>query len=55
MKISDQQLAARGHVTRRGTVECQIYNANFLSGIWGREPFTLTRHRNGDLVLRAFL
>ena len=54
MKISNQQLAAREHVTRRGTVEYQIDNANFPSGIWGLEHFTLTRHRNGDRVLRAF-
>ena len=54
MKISDQQLAAHKHVTRRGTVEYQIDDANFPSGIWGLEHFTLTRHRNGDRVLRAF-
>ena len=54
MKITDQKLAAREHLTRRGTVEYQIDNANFPSGIWGREHFTLTRHRNGDRVLRAF-
>ena len=53
-KINVQQLAAREHVTRRGTVEYQTDNANFLSGIGGREHFTLTRHRNGDRVLRAF-
>ena len=54
MKISAQQLAAREHVARRGTFEYQTDNANFLSGIWGRKHFTLTRHRNGDRVLRAF-
>ena len=54
MKIIDQQLAAREHVTRRDKVECQIDNATVPSGIWGREHFTLTRHRNGDRVLRAF-
>ena len=50
MKITDQRLAAREHATRRGTVEYQIDNAAFPSGIWGREHFTLTRHRNGDRV-----
>ena len=55
MKISAQQLAAREHVTRRGKFEYQTDNANFLSAIWGQEHFTLTRHRNGDCVLRAFL
>ena len=54
MKISAQQLAAREHVTRRGTVEYQTDNAHLLSDIWGREHFTLTRHRNADRVLWAF-
>ena len=54
MKVSGRQLVAREYVTRRGTVEHQIDNANFPSGIWGREHFTLTRHGNGDRVLRAF-
>ena len=54
MKITDQKPAAREHLTRHGTVEYQIDSAAFPSGIWGRERFTLTRHRNGDRVLRAF-
>ena len=54
MKITDQQPATRDHLTRHGTVEYQIDSAAFPSGIWGRERFTLTRHRNGDRVLRAF-
>ena len=54
MKISAQQLAAREHVTRRGKFEYQTDTANFLSALWGQEHFTLTRHRNGDCVLRAF-
>ncbi|MEK9934170.1 MAG: hypothetical protein VW664_10515 [Halieaceae bacterium] len=54
MKITDQQPATREHLTRHGTVEYQIDSAAFPSGIWGRERFTLTRHRNGDRVLRAF-
>ena len=35
MKITDQQLQRGEYVTRRGTVEYQIDNANFPSGIWG--------------------
>ena len=54
MKITDQRLATREHTTRRGTVEYRIDNTDFPSGIWGREHFTLTRHQNGDRVLRAF-
>ena len=54
MKINAQQLAAREHVTRRGTVEYQTDNAKFFSDIWGQECFTFARHRNGDRVLRAF-
>ena len=53
MRVTDQRLAVPEHVTRRGKVEYQIYNWNFPSGIWGREHFTLTRHQNGDRVLRA--
>ena len=54
MKITDQRLASREHATRRGTVEYRIDNVEFPLGIWGREHFTLTRHQNGDRVLRAF-
>lgn len=54
MKITQQTPAIPRHVTRRGTIEYQIDNPAFLSGIWGREHFVLTRHANGDRVLRAF-
>ena len=54
MKIDKQTPAARAHTTRRGTVEYRIDDPNFPGGIWGREHFTLTRHANGDRVLRAF-
>ena len=54
MKITDQKPATREHLTRRGTVEYLIDNSAFPSGVWGREYFTLTRHRNGERVLRAF-
>ena len=54
MKITDQQPATREHLTRHGTIEYQIDSAAFPSGIWGRERFTITRHSNGDRVLRAF-
>ncbi|MEK9625152.1 MAG: hypothetical protein VW103_11375, partial [Halieaceae bacterium] len=54
MKIADQKPATREHLTRRGTVEYLIDNSAFPSGVWGREHFTLTRHHNGDRVLRAF-
>jgi len=54
MKITQQTPATRRHATRRGTIEYRIDNPAFPSGIWGREHFTLTRHANGDRVLRAF-
>ena len=54
MKIGKQTPAARAHTTCRGTVEYRIDDPNFPGGIWGREHFTLTRHANGDRVLRAF-
>ena len=54
MKITQQTPATRRHATRRGTIEYRIDNPAFPSGIWGREHFTLTRHTNGDRVLRAF-
>ena len=54
MKIDHQTPATRDHVTRRGSVEYQISSPAFPHGVWGREDFTLTRHANGDRVLRAF-
>ena len=54
MRIDKQTPAARAHTTRRGTVEYRIDDPHFPGGIWGREHFTLTRHANGDRVLRAF-
>ena len=54
MKIDHQTPATRDHVTRRGSVEYQISIPAFPNGVWGREDFTLTRHANGDRVLRAF-
>ena len=54
MKINDQRPATRRHSTRRGTVEYLIDSSAFPNGTWGREHFTLTRHANGDRVLRAF-
>ena len=50
--IKPQHPAIREHLTRRGTVTYYIDNDEFAAGIWGREHFTLTRHRNGDRVLR---
>ena len=52
--ISAQTPAAREHLTRRGTILYRIDNHAFSGGMWGREHFTLTRHTNGDRVLRAF-
>ena len=52
--IKPQHPATREHLTRRGTVTYYIDNDEFAAGIWGREHFTLTRHRNGDRVLRAY-
>lgn len=52
--IKPQHPAIREHLTRRGTVTYYIDNDEFAAGIWGREHFTLTRHRNGDRVLRAY-
>ena len=54
MKLTQQNPATHRHVTRRGTIEYQIANPAFPSGTWGCEHFTLTRHANGDRVLRAF-
>ena len=53
--ITDQKPAANRHVTRRGTVIYRINeNPAFPDGVWGREFFTLTRHGNGERVLRAY-
>lgn len=52
--IQAQTPAAREHVTRRGTILYQIDDPAFPNSTWGREHFTLTRHANGDRVLRAF-
>ena len=52
--IKPQYPATREHITRRGTVTYYIDSEAFASGIWGREHFTLTGHRNGDRVLRAY-
>lgn len=42
------------HQTRRGTIDYRIDNPNFPDGRWGYESFILTRHANGDRVLRAY-
>ena len=54
MKLTAQKPAIKTHMTRRGTVEYRIAHTAFPNGVWGREHFILTRHANGDRVLRAF-
>ncbi len=41
------------HFTRKGYIEYRIESDKFPDGHWGFEDFTLTRHSNGDRVLRA--
>lgn len=52
--IDTQTPASTRHITKRGTITYRIDNASFPDGIWGREDFILTRHRNGERVLRAY-
>ncbi|MEM9879476.1 MAG: hypothetical protein AAF862_09400 [Pseudomonadota bacterium] len=54
MIIQSQKPATKKHVTRRGTISYQIDNPAFPDGHWGREIFIMTRHENGERVLRAY-
>lgn len=52
--ITSQKPAQKKHATKRGVISYQIASPDFPDGDWGREIFTVTRHQNGERVLRAY-
>ncbi len=52
--ISDQRPAVKRHTRKRGVIRYCIDDANFPDQTWGEEVFIMTRHSNGDRVLRAY-
>jgi len=52
--LKSQKPSSTRHVTKRGTITYDIDNPDFASGNWGLEHFIITRHGNGDRVLRAY-
>lgn len=52
--ITSQTLDKHRHITRRGKIIYMIESSEFPDGQWGFEHFTLTRHHNGERVIRAY-
>jgi len=42
------------HLSKQGKIIYRIDHPDFADGVWGHENFVVTRHANGDRVLRAY-